>query len=182
MKIPRAALCLAAAGFLAAGGSAFSQQQERTLLERIDRPDMTLGSPMQGKAFGGAGAAAVKGSAIVREFPGAGREANVGEFAGTRSFFGIKNPWFGNKVFAARESPLVNGSGFSSEGKTFPVREASAGEFASSGKQAQLGNPVQPVRPFAVRGEAQGALDGISDKIKKDMTIDEVRELLNKPR
>jgi hypothetical protein len=33
-----------------------------------------------------------------------------------------------------------------------------------------------------VRGEAQGALDGISDKIKKDMTIDEVRELLNKPR
>ena len=39
-----------------------------------------------------------------------------------------------------------------------------------------------PLRPFLGRGGAQGSLDQIADKVKKEMTIDEVRELLNKPR
>jgi hypothetical protein len=38
------------------------------------------------------------------------------------------------------------------------------------------------LQPFLVQGEAQGAMQQISDRVKKEMTIDDVRELLNKPR
>jgi hypothetical protein len=32
------------------------------------------------------------------------------------------------------------------------------------------------------RGESQGAFEQLSEKIHKEMTIDDIRELLNKPR
>jgi hypothetical protein len=54
--------------------------------------------------------------------------------------------------------------------------------FADSSKKADAPKPEGASKPFLVRGEAQGALQQISDKVKKEMTIDDVRELLNKPR
>ncbi|MBU6182022.1 MAG: hypothetical protein KGR46_04345 [Verrucomicrobia bacterium] len=172
-------LGLAAAVVFFGAGGAFPQQQERTLLERIDRPDTTLASPMQGKAFVGGGGAELGKSAAVREFPGAGKKAALGEFGGTRSFFGIKNPWFGERTFETGQAAMVRDARVS---KDFATRDARVGEFAAAERSAKLGGSGSPVRPFLVRGEAQGALDGISDKVKKEMTIDEVRELLNKPR
>ncbi len=64
----------------------------------------------------------------------------------------------------------------------YPVADARVREFPAAGKQAALGDSTVPLRPFLGRGGAQGSLDQIADKVKKEMTIDEVRELLNKPR
>ena len=172
-------LGLAAAVVFFGAGGAFPQQQERTLLERIDRPDTTLASPMQGKAFEGGGGAELGKSAAVREFPGAGKKAAVGEFGGSRSFLGIKNPWFGKRTFETGRAAMVRDARVSEE---FATRDARVGEYVDAGRGAALGEAKTPERPFLVRGGAQGALDGISDKVKKEMTIDEVRELLNKPR
>jgi len=41
---------------------------------------------------------------------------------------------------------------------------------------------VVPVRQYIPQPSAQGAVNKITDKINNKMTIDEVRELLNKPR
>lgn len=173
------ALGVAAALVFSGAEVGLAQQQERTLLERINRPDTTLESSMQGKVFGGGGGVRVKDSAVVREFSGANREAGLKEFGGTRSFFGIKNPWFGKRTFETGQAAMVRDAGISRE---FATRGARTREFAAAEQSANLGESKTPVRPFLVRGEAQGALDGISDKVKKEMTIDEVRELLNKPR
>jgi hypothetical protein len=104
------------------------------------------------------------------------------EFAGTRSFLGIKNPWFGNRVFETKTAALSKSGGLGKLDAAYPVRDALTREFPSSEKQANLGNSTVPVRPFLVRGESQGALEQLSTKINKEMTIDDIRELLNKPR
>jgi hypothetical protein len=39
-----------------------------------------------------------------------------------------------------------------------------------------------PTGEFALRGAAQGALDTVTDKVHRKMTIDDVRELLNNAR
>jgi len=157
-----------------------AQQQDRTLIDRIQRPDMALTNPMQTKTFEGGAGVTLRDSPIVRAYGGT-KKAEAKTFAGAKSFFGIRNPWFGDRVFETREAPLQarGGGGLDT---IYPVRDARVGDFKDSSKKAALGNAVTEVRPFLAQGGAQGALDQISDKIRKEMTIDEVRELLNKPR
>jgi hypothetical protein len=156
------------------------QEQDRKLLERIQRPDMELSNPMQKKSFEGGGGVRIREAPIARAYAGT-KDAIAKEFAGTKSFFGIKNPWFGNRVFEAREAPLMARGGGNLDA-AYPVRDARVGDYKDSSKSASLGDAAAEVRPFLVQGGAQGSLDQISDKIRKEMTIDEVRELLNKPR
>ncbi len=157
-----------------------AQEQDRKLLERIQRPDMELANPMQKKSFEGGDGVLIRESPMARAYPGT-KDAAAKEFAGTRSFFGIRNPWFGNRVYEAREAPLMARGGGNPDA-AYPVRDAKTGDYRDSSQKAALGDSTAQVRPFLVPGAAQGALDQISDKIRKEMTIDEVRELLNKPR
>jgi len=157
-----------------------AQEQDRKLLDRIQRPDMELSNPMQKKAFTGGGGVQIREAPIAREFAGT-KQASVKEFA-TRSFFGIKNPWFGNRSFESKQAPLFARGGLSNLDQPYRVSDARIREYPAAGKQAALGDSTVPVRPFLGRGGAQGSLEQISDKVKKEMTIDEVRELLNKPR
>jgi hypothetical protein len=172
--VPALALGLAFPALLAA------QEQDRKLLDRIQRPDMELSNPMQKKAFTGGGGVQIREAPIAREFAGT-KQAGSKEFA-TRSFFGIKNPWFGKREFPAGQAPLFARGGPANLAEPYRVSGARAREFPAAGKQAALADSSVEVRPFLGRGEAQGSLDQISDKVKKEMTIDEVRELLNKPR
>ncbi len=157
-----------------------AQEQERKLLDRIQRPNMELKNPMQNKAFTGGGGVEMREAPIAKSYAGT-KTASAKEFA-TRSFFGIKNPWFGNRVYESREAPLFARGGPAKLDEPYRVSEARVREYPAAGKEAALGDSTVPVRPFLVRGGAQGSLDQISDKVKKEMTIDEVRELLNKPR
>jgi hypothetical protein len=157
-----------------------AQEQDRKLLDRIQRPDMELSNPMQKKAFEGGGGVRIREAPMARSYPST-KNAAAKEFAGTKSFFGIKNPWFGNRVFEAREAPLMARGGENLDA-AYPVRDARVGDYKDSTKKAAIGDSVTEVRPFLVPGGAQGGLDQISDKFRKEMTIDEVRELLNKPR
>ena len=157
-----------------------AQEQERKLIERIQRPDMELSNPMQNKAFTGGGGVQIRDAAIARPYAGT-KAAGSKEFA-TRSFFGIKNPWFGNRTYESQEAALMARGGPSKLNEPYPVADARVRGFPAAGKQAALGDSTVPLRPFLGRGGAQGSLDQIADKVKKEMTIDEVRELLNKPR
>ena len=159
-----------------------AQEQERKLLDRIQRPNMELTNPMQGKSFNGGGGVEIKDAAVGRQAFSGAKSPLLKEFAGTRSFFGIKNPWFGNRVFETKTASLSKSGGLGKLDAAYPVRDALTREFPSSEKQANLGTSTVPVRPFLVRGESQGALEQLSTKINKEMTIDDIRELLNKPR
>lgn len=159
-----------------------AQQQERTLLDRIHRPNMELTNPMQAKSFGGGGGLKIQESPMGRSAFGGAKSASLKEFSGTRSFFGIKNPWFGNRVFETKNAALSAAGGLAKLGSAFPVKDAATRGFAASGKSAPMDSEGYKVRPYLVRGKAQGSLDQLSDRIHKEMTIDDIRELLNKPR
>jgi hypothetical protein len=156
-----------------------AQQQERKLLDRIQRPNMELTNPMQAKSFEGGGGVQMKSANIGKTPYDAGKTANLKEFSGARSFLGIKNPWFGNRIFETKAAPLSGAANLTS---SFPVRDAAVGGFSTSDKKAQVASFDLKLRPFLIQGNSAQGLDQISDQISKEMTIDDIREILNKPR
>lgn len=133
----------------------------------------------------------------IREFQGGGG-VNVREFAGTKAFhtkafegktyetprfLGIPIPWLASKK--------VEPAAFSRAEVTFPLGEKTS-EFQSSafegkefGAADRHGMRVEravPVRPARVEGSAQGYHNQFRENLQRDMSLEEVQELLNKPR
>jgi hypothetical protein len=160
---------------------ALAQQQEKTLMDRIQRPDMQLGSPLQSKSYEGTSDLKIKSAAASSKTYGVAGSANLKEFQGSRSFLGIKNPWFGERTYDAKTASLTTRGGGDLT-KSYRVKQAAVSPYSASTRSANPSKPEVPLKPFLVQGEAQGAMQQISDKVKKEMTIDDVRELLNKPR
>lgn len=158
-----------------------AQQQEKKLLERIQRPDMELGSTLQSKSYQGASGPKIQAYPVSDKTYGTSQSRNMKEFQGSRSFFGIKNPWFGQLTYEAKPASLSPRGG-AELSKSYSVNPAALTSYAASSRSANSSKPQVPLQPFLVPGEAQGAMQQISDRVKKEMTIDDVRELLNKPR
>lgn len=166
---------------LASLASGFSQTQEVKLVDRIMKPNMEMGNPLQGKSFSETSAVKLRNSpAASRGFYDI-KDAMTKDFPFTRSFLGVKNPWFGGKVYTTKETAMLS---------KYDVKKAGAGldkstdvtGYYSATKDANFGSPVVPLSTFVPKPGAAGAVSRISDKINEKMTIDEVRELLNKPR
>lgn len=175
---PRMPLCLAAAGLIAAVDLP-AQEQEKGLTQRMNtQPDMSQVNPMQNQAYA-AGAFGTKtfGSS---EYSGV-KSAPLKSFE-TRSFLGIKNPWFGRKVFTTDKSRLGERRA-SESADTFGTKDFAVRDFgrsrAASENDAILPSGAEP-RPFLVAGKTQSGLDRFTENTKKELTIDEVRDLLNK--
>ena len=158
-----------------------AQQQERKLIDRIQRPDMQLGSPLQSKSYQDAAGFSIQGANSSGKTFGTTQSRELKTFQGSRYFFGIKNPWFGQRTYDAK-SVTLSPRGGAEVSKPYSVKSAAVVSFPASSQSANVSKPQVPLQPFLVQGEAQGAMQQISDRVKKEMTIDDVRELLNKPR
>jgi hypothetical protein len=158
-----------------------AQQQEKTLLDRIQRPNMQLGSSLQSKSYQGASGLKIQSDSVSGKTYGASQPRALKEFQGSRSFLGVKNPWFGQLTYKSKPASLSPKSG-AELSKSYSVKPATVVPHAASSQSANVSKPEVPLQPFLIQGEAQGAMQQISDKVKKEMTIDDVRELLNKPR
>jgi hypothetical protein len=167
--------------FLFSIASGYSQTQERKLMDRVMKPDMALENPMQARSFSESGGVKIKKSEKGNlQFFGV-KEAETKDFV-TRSFLGLKNPWFGNKVFETKKDPMLKGYDVK-KWRTKDNRSPEIPNYAKSGKEANyFGSPVVPLQTYTPVPAAGGGVSKISDKINEKMTIDEVRELLNKPR
>ncbi|MEI6278522.1 MAG: hypothetical protein WCQ16_03935 [Verrucomicrobiae bacterium] len=172
--------CLTALAFAA---SVHAQTQERKLLDRVLKPDMGQGNSMQGKTFGKTGSVVLRQASESKDgFPGV-RDAYIKDYPFQRSFWGIKNPWFGNKVYDTQAASMWSKSVIANADRAVPVKKAEAVGYYDATKQANFGSPVVPLRPFIPQPGAPGAVGRLTtEKINDKMTIDEVRELLNKPR
>jgi hypothetical protein len=107
-------------------------------------------------------------------------KVSAGKFSGMRSFFGIKNLWFGRKVFPANKAGLWSKSIVENADRKFPVDAAEAKKALMAEKTVKTSDEIVETRPFIAKGGAQGAMDVETAKIKKDMSIEDVRKLLNK--
>lgn len=164
-----------------AAGVVRAQQQEQGLTQRMSaQPNMQQVNPMQNQAYA-AGAYGTKTFAA-NNYAGV-KDASTRTYE-TRSFLGIKNPWFGRKVFATDDNRLAKRSAREG-GETFATETYAVREFGRSRPATENTQPVAAAaapRPYLVPGKTQGALDRFTENLQKDLTVDDVRELLNKGR
>jgi hypothetical protein len=168
--------------WLLAGACCFAQQADKKLLDRVTaKPDMSLINPMNNKKFDGGGFSFRKKAAGSSKFLYE-QKFSAGKYRNVRSFLGLKNPWFGKMVYDSSQASLWSKTLGVSSGKKVPVESAQTQKFYQADRK--VARREEPVKTSAYlgRGGAQGSLDQISEKIDKNMTIEQVRELLNKNR
>jgi hypothetical protein len=169
---------------LLTAGVALAQEQEKGMLARIEsvRPDSKSVNPMQNQSFSTAGFGTQKFDA--GEYGGV-KSAGIKTFE-TRSFLGIKNPWFGRRVFETSAGNL-GGRTARESSENYKTEAYTVREFAKATKPdladatPALPNAAEP-RPYLIPGKTQSGVDKFSQNLKKELTIDDVRDLLNKGR
>ena len=158
-----------------------AQVQEKKLMDRINSPDRNQASQFQNKSFGSTGSSWVKSASFSSTAYQGVKDARIKGYSEVRSFLGLKNPWLGKKVYETGSSAYQSRGSVTGKDEAYRVKGAKTGSFSQSSKTASTPSAAVPTRAFGLKGAAQGALDQDS-KIHKQMTIDEVRELLNKSR
>ncbi len=158
-----------------------AQVQEKKLMDRINSPNRNQASQFQNKSFGSTGTSWVKSASFSSATYQGVKDAQIKSYAEVKSFLGVKNPWLGKKVYETGSSAYQSRGGVFDKDSAFRVKSAKTSTFSQSSKTASTPSAAVPTRAFGLKGAAQGALDQDS-KIHKQMTIDEVRELLNKSR
>lgn len=152
------------------GASAFAQEQESKLLDRLLKPDMTLGNSAQDKHFTGVRQTTAK-PVVTHEFAGT-RETRMKEYSAHRAFvawlFGRTRDFPRNRKAELVAQPAV-------PQKTFATRESPVRESSDAEKRVRTGDYAGE-RPFIAHGKSQKSLDAQ----RHEMSIDEVRELLNR--
>ena len=157
--------------------SAVAQQQEHGLLDRLEHPDRTLHYSPSDKQFSTSSAVGGK-EAAVRPFlfgrSAAALRAGDGAFS-THAFHG-KDGYHAD-AFATHAAPAA-GQGFVQTNKTFGTKTMDVREDRAANQTM----PVQEYSPgeklFLERGKRQDTIDEL--RRQKNLTVDQVREILNK--
>lgn len=158
---------------LSVGPSGSAQEQERKLLERLDKPNMELKNSFQDKAFGGGKSYGAR-NAHVKEF-------YVPERYAPKSFqtrsFAAKSHHAGDLKYATGEASTkgrysIPNATKKAETKTLAVKDA-----REAGKTVETRE--METSASQMRGKSQALLDA-ENSGRAPMTIDQVRELLNK--
>jgi hypothetical protein len=154
--------------------SASAQDQERKLVDRLLKPDMTLQNDAQNKKFIGDGSASINKRANVGAFY-VHRKPHSKNFSGTRDFSTTQffsQTYHGGRTAheAASQQTLANSKAPYANQTARGVRDAPrSGKKVDS--RAYGGN-----RPFLNEGTNQKSLN----RQNEPLTIEQVRELLNK--
>ncbi len=180
--LPLAAL----ASLVLLGGHAVAQEQERGIQRIFSAAATDRVDGMQNKSFGGATDFAAKTYAA-DTYSGV-QSAEIKEFT-TKSFFGIKNPWFGKAVYEAPTDQLSQKTDRAAA-DAFDVNDYATAEYDTrKGESEYTETPVPTAlrpREFAVfdprsrESASTREMQGFVNNLDQDLSIDDVRALLNK--
>ena len=168
------------------GAPAADQSKEKSMVDRIMQfyswndpkaPKTTF----QGKQF------MTKGAFTDKKF-------NAGEYAGvknygskdfaTKSFSESGKSWFG-KLFASKKLPENLQEGNRDASKNFETGNFKTKDFDSAKKaDPYAGRGSFETKEITFKGKTQGAIDNdqkLQESIRKGLSIDDVKRLLNKP-
>lgn len=145
------------------------------------KADPSLVSSMNGKAFQG-----MRGGSFNRTTGGSDfryeQKASPGNYKMTRTFFGIKNPWIGARTYESQKANLNEKGLITNVDRKFTDKNAQTKEFYQAEKKAakQEDLSIKSDTSFIAKGKTQGSVDKVNERIGKEMTIEQVRDLLNK--
>ncbi len=150
-----------------------AQEQEDKLVDRIMRPNMELSNPAQNKKF-----LAVEGTSIDKKFHA--KSFSTGEKTSS-TFWGLKrflSKSFGTGKYARAEAAAdARASAELAYASTqFQTKKSALVRTSSASGQVSTVRAYAGSRPFLAHGTRQKQLS----QERHTMTIDEVRELLNK--
>ena len=154
--------------------SANAQDQEKKLVDRLLKPDMTLQNDAQNKKFVGDGSASINKRANVGTFY-VHRKPRSRNFSGTRDF--STTQFYSQTYRGGRTAYEVSSQQTLANSKATYANQTARGvrDAPQSGKKvasrAYAGN-----RPFLNEGTNQKSLN----RQNEPLTIEQVRELLNK--
>jgi hypothetical protein len=160
-------VALFAFAFLAFATAGYAQEQERKLVDRLLNPDTKLSNPDQNKKFSGGTEAATRS-------------------ASTKTFY-ISEKKLTKSFLADRQAPTSTFSAHSYTAKSATVPASPPTKGFETKKARNVSTNKYPTknyatrdfagnRPFLEQGKSQKALHAQD----RPLTIDEVRELLNK--
>ncbi len=166
---------------------AFAQQQESKLAQRIRSPNMNLEYDLRKSTFMGTHSVSTKNVAV-KEFY-YDQKVSPKAFS-TGAYAGTKSSWFSNFKFWTKEANTKSKNEIPNATKAAPVKTVAVSDARESQKTMAT-REFAGERPYLHRGASQDAIDkgekgqgvppGIgTDGSLKPMTIDDVRELLNK--
>jgi hypothetical protein len=158
-----------------------SSTDQQGMLDRIMHPNSKLKSSYEEKGF--QSGENFSGRAMkTKEYAGI-KNFNSKPFE-TKVFEGARQSWMSKMLFPEKKLPKnlqgVNGDA----SRQFTSKELPIKNYANLNKKSSYGNKEGfTTRGFSLKGKTQGAIDndpGLQAAIKKGLSIDDVRKLLNK--
>ena len=165
-KLPTVCLVL-----LALVSYAHAQDQESKLVDRLLRPNTTLGNNAQNKQFVADGASINKKASVGTFY--VQKKSNSKSFSGTRDF---STRQFNSQSFAGTRSASGTPKAFASSRSAYPTRTVSGPRDAPQSDKKVPSRSYTENRPFLDQGKSQKSLN----RQNPPLTIEQVRELLNK--
>jgi hypothetical protein len=149
------------------------QDQERKLVDRLLRPDMTLQSSEQKKKFIADGTSINKKASVGTFY--VEKKSNSKMFSRTREF---STQQFNSRPFHGSRSASLNLSQQAPGNSrvAYPTQTAHGSRDAPQSDKKVTSRAYAENRPFLGQGKSQKSLNGQN----APLTIDQVRELLNK--
>ncbi len=152
--------------------AAWAQNQERSLVDRLLKPDTTLKNSAQSKKFIADGAPITRRAAVSTFY--IQQKAKPRSFVGAREFssagFNSRSFPNGNQISPSAQQQAHDSSESYSTSSVTELRNA------PDSQKKQASRTFAGQRPFLERGKSQKSLD----RQNPPLTIEQVRELLNK--
>jgi hypothetical protein len=150
-----------------------AQDQERKLIDRLLRPDMTLQNSEQKKKFFADGTSIHKKARVGTFY--VEKKPNSKTFSGTRDF---STRQFNSRPFHGSRSATENSSQQTAGNSrlAYPTQAARGPRDAAQSDKKVPSRAYAENRPFLDQGKSQKSLN----RQNAPLTIDQVRELLNK--
>jgi hypothetical protein len=150
-----------------------AQDQERKLVDRLLRPDMTLQNSEQKKKFTADGTSINKKASVGTFY--VGKKSNSKTFSGTRE---LSTQQFSSQPFRGSRGAFENSTQQTAANsrRTYPTQSASGPRDAPQSDKKINSRAYAGNRPFLDEGKSQKSLN----RQNAPLTIDQVRELLNK--
>ena len=150
-----------------------AQEQERKLVDRLLRPDMTLQNSEQKKKFIADGTSINKKASVGTFY--VEKKSNSKTFSGTREF---STQQFNSRSFHGSRSAFENSSQqpIGNSRLAYPTQTARGPRNAPQSDKKVASRSYAENRPFLDQGKSQKSLN----RQNAPLTIDQVRELLNK--
>ena len=144
------------------------------MVDRLMEPDMTLANSAPDKKFTGTGATPIDQKFVAKSFY-AGDERTTKSFTGEKDF---SAKGFAPKKFTRAERAANSGDNteLPNANAEFPTKKSSFIRTTSDQDKVARTRDYADSRPFL----AQGTRQKILSQENKPLTIDEIRELLNK--